>query len=144
MYTEAVYPNKAELFKGYKVFGGLVLDKSFDEIQHFVDNGEFPAVSKEDKKPVQSVSTVKQTFVEKEVDDLPPWETPVKEEPKAKTFYNPQPVSDKWEENLTANPTTVSRPEDAKASYGQSVVERQVREEQSQQQSYRPVRRNYY
>ena len=141
VYKPEIYQNRADLFKGYKVFGGLVLDKNFDELQYFVDNGEFPAVEKDDRKPVQSVSTVKQTFVEKEVDDLPPWE-----EPKAKTVYNPQPVSDRWEENLTANPTTLSRPEDAKVSYGPAVVERQVREEQPQpqQQSYRPVRRNYY
>lgn len=144
VYKPDIYPNNEELFKGYKVLGGLVIDKNFDEVQYFVDNGEFPAVEKEEKKPVQSFGTVKQTFVEKEVDDLPPWEAPVKEEPKAKASYYPQPVSDKWEENLTVNPETASRPEDAKVSYGPLVVERQVREEQPQQQSYRPVRRNYY
>ena len=165
VYKESLYPKAFDLFNGYKVLGGLVLDRSFEDVANFVETGTLPQVAKKPQDEKKTVGQVYPTATARQVapqeEDFAPWEEPktvidtskierggdlnsswVKvtdtphEEQKPKTVYNPQPVADKWEENLTTNPTTASKPE--------AVVERQVREEQPQQQSYRPVRRNYY
>lgn len=128
VYKPELYPNKEELFNGYKVLGGIVMDKTFEEMQHYVDEGEFPARKQENKPKVQTQSTVREAFadvkpISKDEDTLPPWEEP---------------------KNVVVDESKVERGGDLNSTWVRVREPQQQVSEQPQQQSYRPVRRNYY
>ena len=51
VYRPELYVKKPELFDGYKINGGLVMDKTYDEIVEFMNTGKFP-----ERRKVEQVS----------------------------------------------------------------------------------------
>lgn len=135
VYKDELYPKHTEYFNNYKIEGGLVLNKSFDELETFLNTGAFP------EKAVQAtaktvVEVAKPSTPAVEV-DVAPWE--------------PAPSTQGESvhaEQRVAGQRTYNVPED----FVQDTVitplrvplNQQSQEQQAQPQSYRPVRRNYY
>lgn len=47
MYNESSYPKIENAFENYSACGTIVLDKNYDELNHFVNTGSFPEVKKD-------------------------------------------------------------------------------------------------
>lgn len=43
VYRPELYPKKENLFEGYKTIGTLIMDKSFEDLNTFIQTGSFPA-----------------------------------------------------------------------------------------------------
>ena len=43
VYKPELYPKNPDIFGDYKAFGIAVLNRSFEDLQHFCNNGSFPA-----------------------------------------------------------------------------------------------------
>lgn len=72
LYSDQMYVKDFSAFDDFNVLGGMIMNKSFEDINQFVLTGEFPAVSPNHATP-QTVTT-SQT-------DVPPWNTPVQDVP---------------------------------------------------------------
>lgn len=45
IYRDDLYPKKSELFDNYTVVGHIVMDKTFSDISHFLQTGQFPSAA---------------------------------------------------------------------------------------------------
>lgn len=69
MYDETKYPKIDNAFDNYKVLGGIVMDKSFEEILEFVNTGSFPEVKKENS--LETVQEIVNHFENKYYNTIP-------------------------------------------------------------------------
>ena len=58
VYTAELYPKKAELLEGYSALGTVVLNKTPEEINHFITTGSFPTANQNAQQPVQPEAVV--------------------------------------------------------------------------------------
>ena len=97
MYDESNYPKIPDAFDNYKVLGGIVMDKNFQELLEFVNTGNFPEVKKDNN--TETVREVVNHFENKYFNTIPVENTP--------TLPTTAKVYDEFTPNTTQ---TISRP----------------------------------
>ncbi len=70
LYSDQMYVKDFSAFDGFNVLGGMIMNKSFEDINQFVLTGEFPMPSPNTPQTVPTSQT-----------DVPPWNTPVQDVP---------------------------------------------------------------
>ena len=94
-----MFPKQEDAFKDYTVIGKVVLDKSVEEMQTYLQTGEFPASTskKVDRTSSETTSNIPtsswgtptnvKTPWEASTQSRTPWEAPLSSEPKSPTRF---------------------------------------------------------
>jgi len=56
VYRPDLYPKRPELFENYKTIGGIVMDRTFEEMSEFLSTGKFPERKQQQSTPTQPIS----------------------------------------------------------------------------------------
>lgn len=114
VYSDEVYPKMPDAFKDVKLLGTLVMDKTFQEIETFVNTGSFPQTSTQNNVTAANVAPpqyVPKTDVNIQIDA--PVQAPVSQQPytpPASTYTQPAaPVAPPMP-SIGAQPAAPQRP----------------------------------
>lgn len=84
VYRPELYPSRPELFEGYKTIGGIVMDRSYEDMVTYLSTGSFPQKQQEAQKQNNNVSQAVPNQYQP-VNNVPPVYQPPEQ------TYNPAP-----------------------------------------------------